>query len=159
MRKLNFFGSMCLRSLHVTALSFSLSHLVHASCFLCPTAVAKRLTFTKWWISSNIIFFYLTLILWTTNAVDVGLDLLFNLPQCQLFLSSLGPILHFQQLFLLSFSDRLLQKAGLSSPDSRESYAASGNVALFLIYILQLVTTLEVLALLMNYIVPDLLRS
>ena len=56
MRKLNFFGFMCLRFLHVTALSFALSHLVHAPCFRCPTAVAKRLTFSRWWISSDTIF-------------------------------------------------------------------------------------------------------
>ena len=53
----HFFGSMCLSSLHVKALSFALSHLVHAPCFLCPTAVAKRLTSSRWWISSNTIFF------------------------------------------------------------------------------------------------------
>ena len=56
MGKLNFFGSMCLRFLHVTALSFALSHLVHAPCFLCPTAVAKGLTSSRWWISSDTIF-------------------------------------------------------------------------------------------------------
>ena len=47
---------MCLRSLHVTALSFAFSHLVHAPCFLCPAAVAKRLTSSRWWISSDTIF-------------------------------------------------------------------------------------------------------
>ena len=47
---------MCLRSLHVTALSFALSHLVHAPCFLCPTAVTKCLTSSRWWISSDTIF-------------------------------------------------------------------------------------------------------
>ena len=56
MRKLNLFGSMCLRLLHVTTLSFTLFHLVHAPCFLCPTAVAKRLTSSRWWISSDTIF-------------------------------------------------------------------------------------------------------
>ena len=59
MRKLNFLGSLCLRSLHVTALSFALSHLIHAPCFLCPTAVAKRLTSSRWWISSDTIFLLL----------------------------------------------------------------------------------------------------
>ena len=43
-------------SLHVTALSCAFSHLVHAPCFLCPTAVAKRLTSLRWWISSDTIF-------------------------------------------------------------------------------------------------------
>ena len=47
---------MCLRFLHVTALSFTLFRLVHAPCFLCPTAVAKRLTTSRWWISSDTIF-------------------------------------------------------------------------------------------------------
>ena len=56
MRKQFFFGSMCLRLLHVTALSFALFHLVHTSCFLCPTAVAKCLTSSRWWISSDTIF-------------------------------------------------------------------------------------------------------
>ena len=56
MKKLNFFGSMCLRSLHATALSFVYSHLVHAPFFLSPTAVVKRLTFSRWWISSDTIF-------------------------------------------------------------------------------------------------------
>ena len=41
---------------HVTALSFALSHLVHVPYFLCPTAVAKRLTSSRWWISSDTIF-------------------------------------------------------------------------------------------------------
>ena len=114
---------MWLRSLHVTALSFALSHLVHAPCFLCPTAVAKRLTSSRWWISSDTIFFCLTWIFLTTNAVDVGLYLLFHLPQCQLFLSSWGPILHFRQLFLPSISARLSQKAGRSSPVGWKSHA------------------------------------
>ena len=58
MRKLNFFGSMCLRSLHVTTLSFALSYLVHAlrSVSFCPTAVAKCLTSPRRWISSDTIF-------------------------------------------------------------------------------------------------------
>ena len=47
---------MCLRSPHVTALSFALSHLVHAPCFFCPTAVAIRMTSSRWWISSETIF-------------------------------------------------------------------------------------------------------
>ena len=47
---------MCLRSPHVTALSFALSHLLHASCFLCLTAVAIRVTSSRWWISSETIF-------------------------------------------------------------------------------------------------------
>ena len=47
---------MCLRSPHLTALSFALSHLVHAPCFLCPTAVAIRMTSSRWWISSETIF-------------------------------------------------------------------------------------------------------
>ena len=50
-----FFGSICLWSLHVTSLSFALSHLVHAPCFLCPTAIAKRRTSSRW-ISSDTIF-------------------------------------------------------------------------------------------------------
>ena len=145
--------------LHVTALSFALFHLVHTPCLLCPTAVAKRLTSSRWWISSDTIFFCLTWILWTTNAVDVVLHLLFHLPQCQLFLSSWGPILHSQQLFLPYISDRPSQKAGRSSPVGHESHAAFGKVALFLIYIPQQVTTFEVLVLLMNSIVPRLLRS
>ena len=58
MRKLNFFGSMCLRSLHVTALSFALSHLVYAPYFLCPTAITKRLTTSRWWISPDTIFLF-----------------------------------------------------------------------------------------------------
>ena len=66
-------------------------------------------------------FFCLPWTLSTTNAVDVGLDLLFQLPQCQLFLSSWGPILHSRQLFLLSISDRLSQKAGHSSPVGHKS--------------------------------------
>ena len=57
LRKLNFSGSMCLRSPHVTALSFVLSHLVHVPCFLCPTAVAICVTTSRWWISFKTIFF------------------------------------------------------------------------------------------------------
>ena len=56
---------MCLRSLHVTALSFAFSHLVHAPCFLCPTAVEKRLTSSRWWISSDTIF-----LLFTVDSFD-----------------------------------------------------------------------------------------
>ena len=47
---------MCLRFLHVTALSFAFSRFVHAPCFFCPTAVAKRLTTSRWWNSSDTIF-------------------------------------------------------------------------------------------------------
>ena len=50
-------------------------------------------------------------------------------------------------------------KAGCSSPVGRESHAVSGKVMLFLIYIPQQVTTLEVLVLLMNYIVPRLFKN
>ena len=39
-----------------SSLSFALSHLVHAPCFFCPTAVAKGLTSSRWWISSDTIF-------------------------------------------------------------------------------------------------------
>ena len=141
---------MCLRSLHVTALSFALSHLIHAPCFLCPTAVAKRLTSSRWWIYSDTIFLLFAVILWTANAADEGQDLLFHLPPCQLFLSSRGPIQHSQQLFLPSISNRLSPKAGHSSTVGRENHAAFGRVALFLIYIPQQVTTLEVLVLLMK---------
>ena len=88
---------MCLRSLHVTALSFALSHLVHAPCCLCPTAIEKRRTSSRGWISSDTIF-----LLFIVDSLDIGLDLFFYLPQCQLFLSSWGPILHSQQLFLPS---------------------------------------------------------
>ena len=35
---------MCLRSPHVTALAFALSHLAYVPCFLCPIAVAICLT-------------------------------------------------------------------------------------------------------------------
>ena len=34
--------TICLMSLHMTALPFALSHLVHAPCFFCPTTVAKH---------------------------------------------------------------------------------------------------------------------
>ena len=40
----------------MTALSFAFSHLVHAPYFLYPTAVAKRPTSSRWWISSDTIF-------------------------------------------------------------------------------------------------------
>ena len=55
-RKCNFWGSMCLRLPHVTALSFALSHLVHVPYFLCLTTVAIHLTSSRRWISSKIIF-------------------------------------------------------------------------------------------------------
>ena len=42
--------------LEVSRCAFALSHLVHAPCFLCSTAVAKRLTSSKWLISSDTIF-------------------------------------------------------------------------------------------------------
>ena len=47
---------MSLESPHVIALSFAFSHLVHAPCVLRPTAIAKRLTSSRWWISSETIF-------------------------------------------------------------------------------------------------------
>ena len=46
---------MCLRSPHGIALSFALSHLVHTPCFLCLTAVAIRMSSSRW-ISSKTIF-------------------------------------------------------------------------------------------------------
>ena len=58
-RRLLLWGNLIylsLRSLHVTAVSFAFTHLIHASCFLCPAAVAKCLTSSRWWISSNTIF-------------------------------------------------------------------------------------------------------
>ena len=151
MRKLNFFGSMCLRSLHVTALSFALSHLVHAPCFLCSTAVAKHLTSSRWWISSNTIF-----LLFSVDPLDhqrCGCRPRPAFPFATVPIISF--ILNSQQLFLPSIS--LSQKAGRSSPVGRESHAAFGKIALFLIYIPH--TTLEFLVLLMNYIVPRSLRS
>ena len=141
-------------------MSFAFSHLVHAASFLCPTAVAKRLTSSRWWISSDTIF-----LLFAGDSLDpptlwkVGLYLLFHLPQCQLFLSSWGPIQHTQQWFFPSISDRLSQKVGHSSPVGRESHATVGRVALFQIYIPQQVTTLEVLVLLMNYILPRFVKE
>ena len=152
MRKLNFFGSMCLRSHHVTALSFALSHLVHSPCFLYPTAVAKRLTSSRWWISSDTIFL-------PFNVDSLGHQ------RCGCSFSICHSVNYFffilrsQQLFLPSIPDRYSQKAGHSSPVGRESHAAFGRVALFLIYNPEQATTLEVLVLLMNYIVPRLLRS
>ena len=116
-------------------------------CTLFPLSYrcSKTPNFLKMNFFRHHLFFSLPWILWTINAVDVGLDLLLHLPQCQLFLSSWGPIQHFQQLFLPSISERLSQKAGHSSPVGRESHAAFGRVALFLIYIPQQLTTLEVL--------------
>ena len=98
-------------------------------------------------------FFSLPWILLTPNAVDVGLDLLFHLPPVPII------SLILTGRFLPSISDWLSQKAGHSSPVGRESHAAFGRVALFLIYIPQQVTTLGVLVMLMNYKVPRLLRS
>ena len=56
--KLNFLVFMCLRTPHVTAPSFSHSYLVPAYCFLCPTAVAIRLIFSRRRISSKTIFLW-----------------------------------------------------------------------------------------------------
>ena len=47
---------MCLSSLHVTTLPFALSYLVHAPFYPCFTAVRKRLTSSRWLISSYTIF-------------------------------------------------------------------------------------------------------
>ena len=56
---------MCLRSLHVTGLTFAFFHLVQAPCFLSPTAVAKRPTSSRWWISTDTIF-----LLFTVDSFD-----------------------------------------------------------------------------------------
>ena len=42
-------------SLHVMVLSLVFSHLVHASCLGCATAMARCLLSSKWWISSETI--------------------------------------------------------------------------------------------------------
>ena len=55
MRKPNYFGSICLMSLHVIVLSLVFSHLVHAPCLGCATAMAKRLLSSKSLISSETI--------------------------------------------------------------------------------------------------------
>ena len=60
---------------------------------------------------------------------------------------------------IFAFDFRLVITEGWnSSPVGSESNAAFGTVALFLNYIPQQETTLKVLVLLMNYIVPHLLK-
>ena len=148
MRKLNFFGSISLRSLHVKALFFALSHLVHAPCFLCPTAVAKRLTSSRWWISSDTIF-----LLFNMGSLD------HQHCRCRprpAFPFATVPIISFilrtdsafsTAIFAFHFRPVITEGWAFFTSGSRES--ASGKVALFLIYILQQVTTLEVLVFLM----------
>ena len=55
MRKPNCLGSICLMSLHVIVLSLVFSHLVHAPCLGCATAMARRLLSSKWIIFSETI--------------------------------------------------------------------------------------------------------
>ena len=96
---------MCLRSLHVTTLSFAFTHLVHTSCFFCPTAIAKRLTSSRWWISSDNIF-----LLFAVDSLDhqrCGCRPRPAFPFATVpIISSWGLIQHSQQLFLPSISDR-----------------------------------------------------
>ena len=113
-------------------------------CALFP--LSYSLTSSRWWISSDTIF-----LLFNMDSLDHQRSGCRPRPS---FLFAIVPmILHYQQLFLISISNRLSQKAGYSSPVGCESHVAFGRVALFLIYIPQQVTTLEVLVLLMNYIV------
>ena len=55
MRKPNCLGFICLLSLHVIVLSLVFSHLVHAPCLGCATAMARCSLSSKSWISSKTI--------------------------------------------------------------------------------------------------------
>ena len=55
MRKLNCLGFIYLMLLNVMVLSLMFSHLVHAPCLGCTTAMARCLLSSKWWISSETI--------------------------------------------------------------------------------------------------------
>ena len=144
MRKFNFFGSMCLRSLHVIALSFALSHLVHAPCFLCPTAVAKRLT------SDTIC------LLFNVNSLDHQRCGCRPRPA---FPFDTEPIISFILRADSAFSTAIFAFYFRSVITEGWAFFTSGLRELSLIYIPQQVTTLEVLVLLMNDRVPRLLRS
>ena len=138
---------------------FAFSHLVHAPSFLWPTAVAKRLTSTRWWISSDTIF-----LLFAVDSLDHQ--------RCgcrprSAFPFTTVPIISFILRADSAFSTAIsafhfrpvITKGWTFSPVGHESHAAFGRVSLFLIYIPQQLTTLEVLVLWINYIVPRLLRS
>ena len=147
---------MCLRSLHMTALSFALFHLVHAPYFLCPTAIAICVTSSRWWISSKSIF-----LLSIVNSLDhqhsgwrprpalpfVTVPIISFISRADSAFSTAIFTFHFRPV---------ITEGWVFSLVGHKSQAASGEVMLYLIYIPQQVTTPEVLASLMNCIVPHL---
>ena len=157
MRKLFFFYSICLMSLHVTVLSFALSYLLHAPCLYCPTAVATCLSSSKWWISSEIIF--RLFILDSFDDKCLGWKPISALPFATMPIISF--ILRTNSLQILShfISDKLVWKVGRFSPLSCKSCITSGKVVTYLIYILQQVPLLIVSASLRNCIMPRLLMA
>ena len=138
---------MCLRLLHVTALSSALSYLVHVTCFLCPIAITICLTSLRRWISSETIF-----LLFIEDSLDhqwYGWR-----PRAALPFATV-PIVSFILKANSEFSTAIFAFHFQLVITEGWAFFTSG----YLIYIPQQVTMSEVLALLMNCIVPHLLRS
>ena len=158
-RKLNFFGFLSLKSLHMTARSFALSLLVHAAYFVCPTAVGKCPTSSRWWISSDTIF-----LLFNVDYLD------HQRCRCRpwpAFPFATVPIIYFIRradsafstaIFAFHFRPVITDGWAFFTSGSRESRSIWKGHAFPNSYS-STSDTLEVLVLLMNYIVPRLLRN
>ena len=109
---------------HVIVLSLVFSHLVHASCLGCATAMARRLLSSKSWISSEII-------LSTTTLVGEDQIRLSQLPQCRLHLSFWGKILPSPLHVSRSIFNLLLWHVVHFSPVGLQNHVIFGTVVLY----------------------------
>ena len=159
MRKLNFFGSMCLRSLHVTVLFFWTLPLGPCTPFPLSYCCRKTPNFLK-----TMNFFRYNFFLFNVGSLDHQRCRCRSRPA---FPFATVPIISFilkadsafsTTIFTFHFRPVITEGWAFFTCGS-ESHVPSGKVALFLIITPQQVTTLEDLVSLMNYIVSRLLKS